>query len=243
MDSTPRAVLLVTPHPDDAEGGCGGTLARWIKEGAQGFYVLCTNGDKGSSDPEMTHELLAMTREKEQQEAADVLGAREVTFLSHPDGTLEDTLEFRKELVRAIRKYRPDVVMCIDPWRSTSHTHRDHRISGLVTLEAISPYACGRLYFPELLHEEGLEPHRVEEVYLWGSETPDTYVDISETIDLKFNALEKHASQFPNPEGHKERLMDWARRAGEPVNLPYAEAFRRLKVAANSSIDGTLPKK
>ena len=139
MDRTPQRVLLVTPHPDDAEGGCGGTLGRWIKDGAEGYYVLCTNGDKGSGDPEMSHEKLAAIREREQQEAADLLGVKDVTFLSHPDGTLEDNRQFRKEITRAIRKYRPEIVMCIDPYRSNSHTHRDHRISGLVTLESIAP--------------------------------------------------------------------------------------------------------
>ena len=242
-NGTPERALLVTPHPDDAEGGCGGTLARWIAEGAQGFYVLCTNGDKGSSDPETTHQRLAEIREREQQEAADVLGVTDVTFLSHPDGTLEDNREFRMEIVRAIRKYRPDVVMCIDPHRSTSHTHRDHRMSGLVTLEAITPFACGRLYFPELLSEEGLEPHKVEEVYLWGSEAPDTYVDIADTLRLKFEALSKHASQFTNPEGRWERLQNWARRAGETADPPmeYAERFRRIKVPVDPLFNGYMP--
>ena len=178
VDYTPETALLVTPHPDDAEGGCGGTIGRWISEGAKGYYVLCTNGDKGSGDPEMTRERLAVIRKREQQEAADVMGVTEVTFLRIPDGTLEDNHEFRKGVARAIRKYRPDVVMCIDPWRSKSHTHRDHRMSGLVTLEAIAPYACNPHYYPELLQEEGLEPHLVKEVFLWGSEDPDTYVEI-----------------------------------------------------------------
>ena len=233
VDYTPEVVLLVTPHPDDAEGGCGGTMGRWIKQGAKGYYVLCTNGDKGSSELEMTPERLAVIREREQQEAADVMGISEVTFLSIPDGTLEDNHEFRKAVVRAIRKYRPDVVMCIDPWRSHSHTHRDHRMSGLVTLEAIAPYASGPHYYPELLRDEELEPHLVKEVYMWGSESPDTYVDIGESLRLKFDSLSKHASQFQNREGRWERIQKWAHETGEPVGLEYAERFRRIRVVAD----------
>ena len=148
MLETPKRVLLATPHPDDAEGGCGGSVARWIKDGAKVVYVLCTNGDKGTSDYEMTPERLAAIREKEQAEAARVLGVKEVVFLRHPDGTLEDNLEFRGELVREIRRHRPDVVMCLDPFRSKSHTHRDHRISGQVTVDAAFTYAWRRHYFP-----------------------------------------------------------------------------------------------
>ena len=234
VDYTPKAALLVTPHPDDAEGGCGGTLARWIKEGAKGYYVLCTNGDKGSEDPEMTFEQLAAIREREQQEAADVMGVSEVTFLRIPDGTLEDNHEMRKGVVRAIRKYRPDVVMCIDPWRSKSHTHRDHRMSGLVALEAIAPYACNPHYYPELLRDEGLQPHLVKEAYLWGSEDPDAYVEIGETLRKKFDSLSMHASQFQGREGRWERLQNWAREAGAPAGLEFAERFRRIQVETDS---------
>ena len=234
VDYTPEAALLVTPHPDDAEGGCGGTLGRWISEGTKGYYVLCTNGDKGSGDPEMTQEKLAVIREKEQQEAADVMGVSEVTFLRIPDGTLEDNHELRKGVVRAIRKYRPDVVMCIDPWRSKSHTHRDHRMSGLVALEAIAPYACNPHYYPELLHEEGLEPHLVKEAYLWGSEDPDTYVEVDLTsLRRKYDSLSMHASQFLGRTGRWERTQQWARQTGEAVGLEFAERFRRIQVVAD----------
>ena len=238
MDTTPKKVLLVTPHPDDAEGGCGGTLARWIKEGAQGVYVLCTNGDKGSGDPEMGSEALAAIREREQMEAAHVLGVGEVVFLRHPDGMLEDTREFRREVVRQIRRHRPEVVMCMDPYRSTSHSHRDHRVSGQVTLDAISPCALGRLYFPELLEEEGLEPHQVQEVYLWGGEAPDIFVDITETLELKFEALKRHVSQISDHQRLRERLLEGAKRVGEQANLSCAEGFRRLRVVADPLAGG-----
>ena len=159
MLKTPKRVLLVTPHPDDAEGGCGGTIAGWIKEGAEVVYILCTNGDKGSGEPEMTPERLAAIREREQLEAAQVLGVKQVVLLRHPDGGLEDSRQFRCEVVREIRRHRPDVVMCVDPFRRQTHAHRDHRVSGQVTIDAVCTYAWGRLYFPEHITEEGLQPH------------------------------------------------------------------------------------
>ena len=225
---TPRKVLLVTPHPDDAEGGCGGTVARWIKEGTEVDYILCTNGDKGSNDPEMVPEELAIIREKEQLEAAEVLGVKDVVFLRYPDGALEDTREFRGEVVREIRRRRPDVVMCIDPFRSRGHNHRDHRVSGQVTMDAVCTYAWRRLYFPEHIEVDGLQPHVVNDIYLWGSEDPDTFVDISDTLDLKTQTLVKHASQMSSPDRAGEHVLRHAERTGERGGLAYAESFRIL---------------
>ena len=228
MDGTPQSVLLVTPHQDDAEGGCGGTVALWAREGTRVVYVLCTNGDKGTGDPDMTSPRLAEIREREQLDAARVLGAEEVVFLRHPDGELEDTLEIRGQVVREVRRHRPDVVLCVDPFRSTSHTHRDHRVSGMLALDAVFTYAWSALQFPEQIHKEGLQPHRVKEVYLWGSEKPDTYVDISKAVDLKVQALAKHVSQISDLEKLQEWVRSWAQQAGERAGLPYAEGFRRV---------------
>ena len=228
MAETPQRVLLVSPHQDDAEGGCGGTIAKWIKDRAEVIYILCTNGDKGSSDPTMTSERLAIIRELEQQEAADVLGVKEVVNLRYPDGELEDTLEFRGQVVREIRRHKPDVVMCIDPFKSTSHTHRDHRISGMVTLDAIFTYAWSPLHFPEQLRADELQPHQVKEVYLWSSEKPNTYVDISDTVVLKAQSMTKHVSQMKEPEKLQERISSYAQSVGESVGLAYAEGFRHV---------------
>ena len=231
VDYTPEAALLVTPHPDDAEGGCGGTIGRWISEGAKGYYVLCTNGDKGSGDPEMTRERLAEIREKEQQEAADVMGVSEVTFLRIPDGTLEDNHEFRRGVVRAIRKYRPAVVMCIDPWRSKSHTHRDHRMSGQVALDAAYSYAWSYQYFPEHFSEDGLKPHRVKEAYLWGTESADVYIDVDGYLEMKADSLSMHVSQMRqrSPADRLERIERGCARQGNESGLKFAEGFRRVR--------------
>ena len=231
MPETPKKVLLVTPHPDDAEGGCGGTVAKWIGEGAEVVYVLCTNGDKGSSDLEMTSKRLAATRHKEQLEAARVLSVTEVVFLDHPDGGLEDNREFRCEVVRQIRVHRPDVVMCLDPFKGRSHAHRDHRVSGQVTVDAVCTYAWRRLYFPDQIDLEGLKPHLVRQLYLWGSDEPNTFFDISDTIELKVQTLTRHASQFFGSEGPADNIRAHSRRTGERAGLPYAEGFRVVQVA------------
>ena len=236
ITDAPRRVLAATPHPDDCEGGCGGTLSKWIKEAeTEVVIVLCTNGDKGTSDREMSPARLATTREREQQEAADVMGAKEVVFLSHPDGGLEDSMLFRSQLVREIRRHRPDVILCIDPYRSVSHTHRDHRMSGQVALDAAYTYAWSRLHFPEQLTEEGLEPHRVSEAYLWGSESPDICVDIDGYMDAKIDSLSKHASQMSGRSVDRpERIRRWAAHSSERTGLPYAEVFRRIRFEVGS---------
>ena len=232
MDGIPKSALLVTPHPDDAEGGCGGTVARWISAGTEVVYVLCTNGDKGTGDPEMTSPKLAAIREKEQLEAAQVLGVKEVVFLRHPDGTLEDDIQLRSEVVRAIRQHRPEVVMCMDPYRSRGHTHRDHRVSGQVAIDAVCTFAGRPMYFAEQIRSESLQPHLAQEIYLWGSEDPDTYVDISGYVDMKVDTLKKHASQIRDPSGRGERIRSRSQSVGERVGLPFAEAFRVLQVIA-----------
>jgi len=147
MNEAPKRVMVVTAHPDDAEFGCAGTIANWIINGSQVIYVVCTNGDKGSSDPEMTSERLADIRRQEQLSAAKILGVNEVIFLDHPDGSLEDTPFFRGQIVREIRHFHPDLVLCADPHRRY-HWHRDHRISATATLDAIFPYARDHLFYP-----------------------------------------------------------------------------------------------
>lgn len=231
LNEAPRRALAITPHPDDCEGGCGGTLAKWIKEsGTEAVVVLCTNGDKGSSDRDMSPARLAATREKEQQEAADVIGAKRVVFLSHPDGGLEDTILFRGQLVRAIRRYKPEVILCLDPFRGSSHSHRDHRVSGQVAIDAAFTYAGNQLHFPEQIIQEGLESHQVLEAYLWGTEFPDTYVDISDHLDVKAQSLSKHVSQMsPDPVRRSEWIRRSAARQGEAAGLAYAEGFRRIR--------------
>ncbi|MFC2020551.1 PIG-L deacetylase family protein [Chloroflexota bacterium] len=222
-------VLVFTPHADDAEGGIGGTTVHWTREGKDVIYVVCTNGDKGTSDPKIKQETLVKIREEEQLAAAKILGIREVIFLRHPDQGLEDNPEFRKEIVRLIRQYRPDTVATTDPYRRY-RSHRDHRIIGQVVLDAVFPYARDLYAYPDML-EEDLQPHKVKEVLLWGSEEPNYRSNITDTYDVKMAARDCHKSQVGehhSPERMatmKERYS--AQAEGEDYEL--AEAFHRVE--------------
>ena len=169
------------------------------------------------------------TREQEQRNAAEVLGISEVVFLGLPDQGLEDTSEFREKIVRQIRKHKPDIVVTIDPNRSYIR-HRDHMMTGRVTLDAVFPYARDHLAFPEHL-EEGLEPHKVREVYLWGSEQPDTFLDITDTFETKMKALYCHVSQIREPsEERKERSRARFGEVGKKIGVQLAEQFKRIEI-------------
>ncbi len=223
-------VMVVIPHPDDAEIGAGGTVARWTREGKDVIYVLCTNGDQGTSDVNMKPEELARIREQEQRAAAKLLGVRKVIFLRYPDQALEDTPEFRKEIVRLIRMYRPETVVTTDPYRRYIW-HRDHRITSQVTLDAIFPYARDILSYPDLL-EQGLQPHKVKEVLLWGAEDANYRSNITDTFDIKIAALRCHKSQISdNPStGLEERMRERHKMLAEREDYELAEAFHRVEI-------------
>ena len=229
MDETPQSVLVVIPHPDDAEFWCGGSVARWISEGAQVRFVLCTDGSKGSTDPGMTSQELGPIREDEQTRAAEALGVQELVMLHLVDGTLEDTDNFRRELVRQVRQVKPDVVICPEPYRKNLGWHRDHRIAGQVTLDAVFPYARDHLHFEELWRDEGLEPHKTGTVLFWGTESADTFVDISGSIDTKMRAVSVYASQL---DGHTAEEIEGfvrhqAKEGAEESGLEFSESFRK----------------
>lgn len=230
----PKKIAVIMAHPDDAEFICGGTVARWAEEGNEIVYVLLTSGDKGSDDPEMTPEKLVATRESEQIAAATLLGAKDVHFLKQPDAYLEPNLELRKKLVRVIRQLKPDVVICQDPtvrWADKSYiNHPDHRAAGEATLAAIFPSARDRMTFPELL-EEGLEPHKVGEVYLAGALEPDVAVDVTAQMGKKVDSLRAHASQVGGFE-FEPMIWGWAKETAEkhPGHGEYAESFRYFKL-------------
>jgi len=223
-------VLVITPHPDDAEFGVAGTVARWTGEGKQVLYVICTNGDKGTTDRSLSAEKLAEIREREQRAAAEALGVREVVFLGYPDQSLEDTSEFRKEIVRLIRTFRPRIVVTSDPYRRYIW-HRDHRVTGQVVLDAVFPLARDHLAYPDLL-AEGLEPHKVQEILFWGADDVNYRSDITRTFDLKVAALRCHESQvreFANP--HVEVwLRERCKKMAEGETFELAEAFHRVEL-------------
>ncbi len=222
-------VLVVTPHPDDAEGGAGGTIARWTQQGRQVVLVVCTNGDKGTSDRSVKPADLAVLRAEEQRQAAATLGIAEVVSLGFSDQGLEDCSDFREKLVRQIRRIRPETVVTIDPYRRYIR-HRDHAVCGRVTLDAIFPYARDHLSYPEHL-QEGLEPHKVREIYLWGSEEPDAFLDVTDTFALKLDALYCHASQMQRPRAQRETetRLRYAEN-GKKAGVALAEAFKRIEL-------------
>lgn len=220
------SALVLVAHPDDADFMAGGTVAKWALEGTEVHYVVVTDGSAGSNEPGATREALRKVRAEEQRAAAEVLGVRSVTILGFPDGALEATLETRKAVTREVRRIRPDVIVAPDPsrlWHGDGYiNHADHKAAGELALCAVMPDAPTRLQFPELL-EEGFEPFEVPRLWLSGNE-PDTYVDITKTIDRKLEALARHASQ--NAEAAAPWVRERARTLGETAGVEYAEAFK-----------------
>ena len=222
-------LMVVTPHPDDAEFGVAGTVARLTREGKKVVYVVCTNGDKGTDDRNVKPEEIARIREQEQLAAAKLLGVSDVVFLRYHDQSLEDSDEFRKALVRVIRLYQPYAVVTADPYRKYMW-HRDHRIAGQVTLDAVFPYSRDHLSYPELL-DEGLEPHKVREMWFWASDDINYRLDITDTFDTKLSALGCHKSQVRDiPPEMRERMRDWAKMNAEGEEFELAEAFHRIEL-------------
>jgi LmbE family N-acetylglucosaminyl deacetylase len=223
-------MMAFAPHPLDPEMGIGGTVARMTREGKDVVYVMCTNGDKGSSDPNMKPEELAKIREREQLEAAKLLGVKEVIFLRHPDLGLEDTPEFRKEILRLILEYHPEIVATCDPYQRYL-SNRDHRVLGRVVMDAVWPSAQAPNTYRDLL-EQGYQLHKVKEVLLWAPEEPNYRCDITETFNIKKAALGCHKSQIGEPMApwFIEFFMELTTTAAKGQNYQRGEAFHRLEV-------------
>ena len=232
-DQTPERAMVIMAHPDDPEFFCGGTAALWAVAGCEITYLILTNGNKGSDDPEMTPEKLKEIRQKEQWDAAEMLGVQNIIFFDEPDGELVSTLELRKQVVAEIRRYKPDVVIGPDPRRffftNQYINHADHRAAGLVTIDAVYPAARNRMYHPELL-DEGLEPHTVKEVYLAGPEEPTRWVDISSVFEQKLDAILCHKSQFQDPEPFRERMTERSKAIDEYGQEVFREGFRVMEI-------------
>lgn len=222
----PKRALVVAAHPDDADFGSAGTAYLWSRDGWEFYYLICTDGSKGTEDPDMTPEKLIPLRRDEQRAAANVAGVKEVFFLDHVDGELRYNRDLLKEIVLYIRKIRPYAVFTHDPGqivRNLFINHPDHRTVGEVTIDAVYPIARNRPSFPELL-DEGLDPHSVSQIYLWTATEPTFNVDISDALEVKFEALSKHASQFSDFDGMQERMKAfWRDEKGR-----YLERFRQI---------------
>jgi len=227
----PKRAMAIQAHPDDQEFTVAGTLAKWARAGGELVTVCITSGDAGSNDKtgaHITKPQLAQIREQEQRDACRVLGVQHVEFLHYADGTLQPTLELRRDLTRLIRKYKPDVVICGDPtvrfYGNSYMNHPDHRAAADATLDAVFPSAGTKFIFPELLME-GLEPHEISKVFIHGSEKPETFVDISGVLEIKIAALKEHRSQLHDWDP-SEMMREWARDEGKERGMEAVESFR-----------------
>jgi LmbE family N-acetylglucosaminyl deacetylase len=235
--------LVVAAHPDDPDFGVAGTAARLARDGHDVCYLMLTSGDAGSEDPTIPPDDLIRVREAEQEEAGRILGLKRVEFLRYPDGELMPTLELRKEIVRVMRRLKADVVLCQDPRSlvdedNTYLNHPDHRAAGQAALDAAFPAAGNPSAFRELL-AEGLEPHKVKEVWLYftGGHHVNHWVDISDTIEQKIQALAAHTSQIGDwaaSGGLRTEMLKWAEdsAARHKLEFKYAEGFQRIVLAS-----------
>jgi LmbE family N-acetylglucosaminyl deacetylase len=223
--------LVVISHPDDAEFGASATIAVLTAAGARVDYVVTTDGSKGTEDPSITPEQLSVTRVAEQRAAADILGVREIVHLGYPDGYLTASLDLRRDIVRQIRRFRPDLVITQSPQRRLDHNpyigHPDHLATGDATLAAVYPAARDHLNFPELWRDEKLEPWKVRQVLLMGVEEPNLWVDVGDTLEIGVRAILAHASQV-DPDTVADRALERARLAGEPQGIRLAQAFASI---------------
>ena len=227
----PKVAMAIHAHPDDQEFSIAGTLAKWAKAGCEIISVVITSGDSGSNDVAKGRAYkaeLARLRETEQLAANKTIGIKQTVFLRYPDGELEPSIALRKDLTRIIRQHKPDVVLAGNPeawfYGNEYVNHPDHRAAAQAACEAVFPSTGTRLIFTDLL-EAGYEPHDVNRLYIHGNEKSDTWVDISETIDIKIEALIKHVSQSDTHNIDKE-MRDWAKEEGKEQGLEFAEAFR-----------------
>jgi LmbE family N-acetylglucosaminyl deacetylase len=232
-----RTIMAVGAHPDDIELTCGASLARWVHEGDRAVIVVATDGARGGKEIGSDFAAMVRTRRAEQDAAAAVLGVDEVIYLGFPDGELEDGPELRGALVRQIRRLRPDVAIAMDPFtvilRNSYVNHRDHRMLGIALIDALYPQASNAGYFSEQI-DEGLTPHKVPELLLTGTEAPNHWVDVSETLDLRFEALRRHVSQVrlwpENGEAIVRQQRELAGVLGVEHGVAYVEEFRRIVV-------------
>ena len=230
--SNHRSVMVIMAHPDDPEFACAGTVCRWAQEGSQIVYVMATHGEAGSDDTSLSAEQLARVREQEEREAARILGVSDVVFLDHPDGSVVASLDLRRDLTRQIRRWRPDVVITMDPnlrYRRAYLSHPDHRAVAGAALDAVFPDARNPRQFPELLRE-GLQPHRVREVYIVSGKDAgaDVTVDITDTFERKIAALRVHRSQISDPVRLEQRLKERHAIPGDNGTTRYVEWFKHI---------------
>lgn len=226
-------VLVVSPHPDDLDFGCAGTVAKWSREGKDVVYCIVTDGSRGIPKGDHTREEIVEVRKAEQMNAANTVGVEDVIFLEFEDGEAENTKQLRRELVAVIRKVKPDAVLSIDlanhNFDNFYRFHRDHRQVAEAVFDAVYP-AAGSPHFFEDLEDDGFEPHQITDLWFFGTDTPNKYIDISDVLDKKVKALKAHESQLENPAAMEKRIREWAQNIGKEGDMEYAESFRVISL-------------
>lgn len=238
LDDVTRA-LVVVAHCDDAEWMFGGTVAKLVSAGADVAYVVATDGASGGIDLSVSDAELTATRAAEQRAAAAVLGVSEVVFLGHHNDELVVSVGLKRELVRQIRRFRPELVLTLAPHRvleaPVGWSHADHIAVGEATLQAVYPEALMPRIHPELAGE-GLAAHEVSEVWFPALADADRYVDVTAVVETKMDAVWCHWSQNGEAAGDRawmfeERIAPPMRAAGERIGARFAERFRRVPVS------------
>ncbi|MEI8187700.1 MAG: PIG-L deacetylase family protein [Candidatus Saccharibacteria bacterium] len=232
----PKIVLGIAAHPDDLEFSIAGSIAKWTSEGTKAYYLILTDGSKGTEDRNAIPKEMTELRRQEQRDAGKIIGLSDVFFEDFEDGTLENSLELKKAICRIIRKVKPDVVLCMDPTFIYSAdrgmiNHTDHRAGAMATLDSVYPLARDHLSFPELLTEEKLEPHKVKTLLMTNFENHNFGVDVSAQVETKLKALAAHRSQIPDLEQRSNMLKQWMANTGSKYGCSYAEAFVRLDMS------------
>ncbi len=240
----PQRFMVIVAHPDDADFGPAATAARWIDQGSEGWLVCCTSGDAGADDWQTDPIELATVREAEQRVAAAVVGYAGISFLHQPDGALANDLALREHLVREIRTFRPDAVLAVDPetlfYSDGGVNHADHREAGMAAVDAVYPAARNAMAFPWLARD-GLAPHIVRRLYLFWSNHPSAWIDVTATIGRKLDALRAHPSQIREPEALEPRIREWARDEGASIGTEAAEAFRVIVIEEDAEEEEARP--
>jgi LmbE family N-acetylglucosaminyl deacetylase len=234
QDAGVERVLVVAAHPDDIDFGIAGSVATWTDKGIEVVYCLVTDGDAGGFDRDVPRPVMAEQRRAEQTAAAKVVGVTDLVFLAYPDGRVQPTLDLRRDISRVIRQVRPNRVLGMSPERNYQRiyaSHPDHLATGEATLAAVYPDSRNPFAHPELLEQEGLEPWTVPEIWITATSEPDTFVDTTDVIDRKLEALRSHVSQHPDPHRLEDLLRGWGAMIAAQAGLPegrLAEGFLRI---------------
>jgi LmbE family N-acetylglucosaminyl deacetylase len=232
-----KTILVVTAHPDDVDFGAAGSVAVWTDKGIDVQYCIVTDGDAGGFDPAVARSEIPRIRREEQTNAAKTVGVTELHFLGYPDGRLTPTMELRRDISRVIRQVRPDRMLCPTPERNLTRlyaSHPDHLAAGEASVCAVYPDARNPWAHPELLQDEGLEPHTVPELWLMATNNADYFVDTTAQLERKISALLCHESQMPDPGRIPKLITDWGATVAAQAGLPnghYAEGFQRIDTA------------